>query len=86
MLILTAYSQDDVKGNAFVVKGEGDIKPAAGRTIYLLDFENRAELFHTSGMAAYTTVTDRIGDELNEVCEEAVEKLVSSRDELFSFE
>jgi len=36
LLCLSGCGESDIKGNAFVIKGNGDIKPAAGSTVYLV--------------------------------------------------
>ena len=34
-LLISACSKPTIEGNAFVVKGDGDVKPAAGQTVHL---------------------------------------------------
>ena len=35
-LFLSGCEAPNIQGNVFVIKGDGDIKPAAGRTVYLI--------------------------------------------------
>ena len=50
-LIASACSKHTIEGNAFVVKGNGDVKPSAGQTVYLIPLESESALFHPAAMA-----------------------------------
>ena len=82
VLLLSGCSQHSINGNVFVVKENGDIKPAAGQTIYLIPLESRADLFYPVAMAAYATVTENLRDQIELSCKAATKFITHAKSEL----
>ena len=82
VLLLSGCSQHSINGNVFVVKENGDIKPAAGQTIYLIPLESRADLFYPVAMAAYATVTENLRDQIELSCKAATQFITHAKSEL----
>jgi len=60
LLSLAGCGDHDIHGNAFVVKGGGDIKPAAGRTVYLVPAQSMDSLL-TSAMK---NISDKVAKDI----------------------
>ena len=72
-LLISACSKPTIEGNAFVVKGDGDVKPAAGQTVHLIPLESEVALFYPAAMAAYASATEGLEPQLKPLCESATE-------------
>ena len=82
VLLLAACSQPDIHGNVFVVKENGDVKPAAGQTVHLTPIESRADLYYPASVVAFATVTEDLGDQLDPSCRAAGEFVTRRRNDI----
>ena len=68
-------SSGSVRGDVFLVRGSGDVVPAAGRTVYLLPFESELEIFYPAFNEAYEKISEKNKAEILGTCAAAAERI-----------
>lgn len=72
---LAACTRAEFGGHAFVVKGGGDVKPAAGERVYLLPYADTAELRSALLQEMAASQFAEVGPKMTESCNAAAAAL-----------
>ena len=67
-ILVVGCSKSDVSGDVYVIKGNGSVIPSAGRTVRLVNAENRADLFEQAKSEAMQTTNIFIGNKIASHC------------------
>ena len=82
VLILCGCFEYDLTGDAYIVKGAGDIKPVAGQKVFLLPYENEIDFLHEAATSAYGVASSQMTSELDPLCKRGLEIAGNKKEKL----
>jgi hypothetical protein len=82
VLMLFGCFEYDLNGDAYVVKGAGDINPVAGQKVYLLPYENEIDFLYEAATSAYGVASSQLASELEPLCKKGLEIAGNKKEEI----
>jgi len=83
-LSLTGCEKPQIQGHAFIIKGNGDIKPSAGRTVYLIPEKSEHSLISKALNAVSASTLNAIEPQLTKLCSSAHDFILKADSKIIS--